>query len=125
MREVVANAVSGFAKTMGLENLTFPESGIMQFAFQKAGTFYVEDKDEGTALYLLKELSEYELADNLRRALIACHYKESRMFDVQCALHEGSHLVFLIWLHHEQVTIPKVEEVLCHLVTMHEKVINN
>lgn len=125
MRDAVADAVIGFAKTMGMENLRLPESGLLQFSFEQAGTFVVEDKEEGTALYLFREVPEYDLAEKLNRALHLCHYKESRGFDVQSALHEGSNLIFLIWLVHEHITVPQVEKVLNHLVNMHEKVMDS
>ena len=125
MRDAVADAVIGFAKTMGLDNLKLPESGILQFTFEQVGTFVIEDKNEGTALYVFREMPEYDLAEKLNLALQLCHYKESRGFDVQSALHEGINLVLLTWLSHEQVTVPKVEEVLNHLTNMHEKVMKS
>ncbi|MCY4178319.1 MAG: type III secretion chaperone SycN [Endozoicomonadaceae bacterium] len=118
----VAEAVSGFAKTMGLNNFKIPSSGIIQFSFENGGTFFVEDKDQGTAVYLLRELPEHEVDDKATLALQLCHYKESRSFDVQSALYDTSKLVFLIWLPHAEISTPKIEEALQHLVRMHEKV---
>ena len=97
MRDNVADAVSSFAKTMGLENIKFPESGVMQFSFDNAGIFFIEDKEEGAAFYLLRELHEYNLNDTMHKALLLCHYKQNHTFDVQSALSESSKLIFLIW----------------------------
>lgn len=122
MHSNVADAVLGFAKTMGLENFKLPKSEVIQFAFENGETFFIEDKDHGTIFYLLRELQEYDMDDKINKALQLCHYKESRGFDVQSSLYDASKLLFLICLSHEEITTPKIEEALQHLVRIHEKV---
>ncbi len=122
MQDVVADAIKGFAKTMGLENLQIPSSSILKFSFENAGTLFVEDQESGTVFYLVRELAEYNLNEKLTKALQLCHYKESRNYDVQCALHESSKLVFLTWLSHQEITTSAIDALLIHLNNLHEKI---
>ena len=121
MHATIANAVKDFAKTMGMANISIPESGVLQFFFERAGNFLVEEKEEGAVFYLMREVPEHSLADKLNKALRLCHYKESHSFDVQTALFEGNHLIFLVWSPYIEATGPKIESILQHLVKLHDK----
>ena len=122
MHKNLANAVSGFAKTMGLNDLQLPDSGIIKFSFEETGVFFIEDQEEGTAFYLLREQPEYVVNSRIKKAFYLCHYKRSHSFDVQSALHEQSNLIFLTRVTHEKITLPVIEEILRHLVGLHEKI---
>lgn len=121
MDKTVTEAVRGFAATMGLNQLDIPESGLLQFSFEEAGTFFIEIREEGVAFYLLREVPDYELNDRVSTALRLCHYRENHRFDVQTALHEHSGLIFLIWLYPQRIDVPRIEQVLQHLVQLHDK----
>ncbi len=119
MREQVEAAVKDFHRTMGVD-MSLPESGRVQHAFETGGTFYIELVEKGVAFYLLREHPEHNINAILEKALELCHFNQSRKFDTQCGLKDGNQILFMVFMTTERITGPDIESILQHLMKLQE-----
>jgi type III secretion system chaperone SycN len=112
-----------FGQSLGMDDLSWPESAVVALDFQRRGVLYLEELDEHLLIYLVKAFDSRDgrLAI-LQRALRACHYREGLPFAAQAALRGEDRLVFLVRLALSGVALPDLERVLETLTQLHEKV---
>ncbi|MCY4472649.1 MAG: hypothetical protein OXC07_07520 [Kistimonas sp.] len=120
MRNMVELAVEDFNKTLGIESMPLPESGVMQFAFSHGGSFFIECTRDGALMYLLRECNEHGMSEIMEKALDLCHFSASRKFDTQCALKDQNSLVFVVHRKFEDISGPEIEKCLQHLTRLHD-----
>ena len=120
MRELVEAAVKDFNRTLGIDDLPFPESGLMEFAFQRGGTFYIKTTDKGALFSLVREMPDHSLDGIVFQALELCHFNQSRKYDTQCALKDSNQLLLNVFMAAESLTGPEIENILQHLMKLHD-----
>ncbi|MCL6270560.1 hypothetical protein M3P05_11560 [Sansalvadorimonas sp. 2012CJ34-2] len=120
MQELVESAVKDFVRTLGADDIAFPESGILQFSFERLGTFYIELGEGGALFYLVRELPDFGIEQSAEKALILCHSDQSQKYDTQCALMKTNHLLFLVFVTAEKLNGQEVESILRYLMKLHD-----
>ncbi|MTI14154.1 type III secretion system chaperone family protein [Sansalvadorimonas verongulae] len=123
MRDLVESAVKNFNRTLGIGELPFPDTGIMQYTFGQGGTFFIELHEKGVLMHLLREIPDHSLDEAGPKALELCHYNQSRKFDTQCALKDGNQLVFITFMTVEKLNGPEIENVLQHLMKLQDSLL--
>ena len=112
-----------FGRSMGMEGLAWPESGVVVLDFANRGVLYLEDRDETLLIYLSRDI---DMRDGklkfLSTALRLCHYRQGLPYVVQVGLRGESSLVFLVRLSAYELTLPELERVLEVLSDLHDRV---
>ncbi len=124
MHDMLVEAVTGFFGTMGIKDYPLSDAPIIEINFEQGGLFNIEDRETGTDFYVTRPVEEYQINEVVSRALELCHYHLNPVFDVQTALFNDEKLIFLIWCPHTQLSVPKIESILMHLISLHDKVFN-
>ncbi|CAM3537882.1 hypothetical protein [Parendozoicomonas haliclonae] len=124
MRERIDDAVKDFNRTLGIQGVGLPESGIMDFAFESGSRFFIKLQENGVLLYLLREIPDFSIDSSSLKALTLCHHQQSRKFDTQCALKDGNQLIFIVSLSSDAITGPDIEVVLQHLMKLQDMVVS-
>ena len=120
MQELVESAVKDFVRTLGADEISFPESGMLEFSFEQSGTFHIELCDGGALFYLLRELPDFGIELAAEKALVLCHPTQSQKFDTHCALKDANQLIFLVFMAAEKLNGPEIESVLQYLMKLHD-----
>ena len=63
-----------FAEAMGIRGFDFGDTGVACFEIEGAGSFYMEQKEEGVLMYLAREIDPFNSLPLLESALAECHY---------------------------------------------------
>ena len=113
-------AVQDFAKTLGINELSFPASGVIHCTFEQAGDFFLEKLGDGILLYLVREVADFQLGAVARKALSLCHFNNSQIFDIQCALKDSNQLLFLVFVTEDRLDGRFVDKALNALVRLHD-----
>jgi type III secretion system chaperone SycN len=115
----VDDAVQAFGRGMGVERMVLPETGSLEIAFERRGSFYLERAGEDLLLYLRRTYA-YASPQLLRRALEACHWRQNRPFVVRIGMRDDD-LVLLIRLPPREITLDRLERALAYLTEMHDQ----
>jgi len=117
-----AEALAEFGRSLGIEGLGWPPSGVLTVRFETRGTLFLEDRGDFIFVYLVREIDPAaEIGPILQKALLACHYREGLPFTVQAGLRGDSSLVFLVRLDSREVTLPALDRVLGLLTDLQER----
>ncbi|WP_153301605.1 hypothetical protein [Endozoicomonas arenosclerae] len=113
--------ISDVGKGIGVENLTFGESGVISIDFESERTLYLERQEEGVLIYMVQGLSRFDASKSLIHALRKCHYTQSLMLPLQAGLKGEEELVWLIYLDNEQFAQPTIESAIEILIRQSEQ----
>ncbi|NJN46462.1 MAG: hypothetical protein HC808_08285 [Candidatus Competibacteraceae bacterium] len=112
-----------FGHSMGMGDLTWPDSGVVVLEFESRGELYLEDRDDALLVYLVRNIDTRGGTLNLlKNALQLCHYRQVLPYVVQVGLRGESSLVFLIRLPANEANLPELERVLDTLTNLHDRV---
>ncbi|WP_257285006.1 hypothetical protein [Endozoicomonas sp. SESOKO1] len=109
------NVVSEFAEAMGIRGFDFGDTGVACFEIEGAGSFYMEQKEEGVLMYLAREIDPFNSLPILESALAECHYKRSFPYPLQVGLQENQ-LVICLFVDDSDFNRPSVERAMQFLM---------
>ena len=118
--EVMADVGRG----MGVEGLSFGNSGVVSFEFEQRGTLYLEQQEDGILVYLIREISPHDGSGILKNAMRACHFTKATRFPMQVGLKGEDQLFLLIYLNNEEFSRPDIEGTIEVLTQQFEKIGN-
>lgn len=114
-------AIAEFGHNLGMSGLNWSESGVIALDFDRRGTLYLEDHDDGLLIYLARNIdSAGTRLRVLQTALQLCHHRQRLPYPVQPGLNGDSTLTFLVHLPVENITLPELERVLETLTRLHD-----
>ncbi len=106
------NVLAEIGQDMGVEGLNFSGTGVVSFEFERMGTLYIEQQEEGVLMYLIRALPSHEIMPVLIQALRQCHYTQSQRFPLQVGVQEREHLFLCIYLANDEFNRPNAESVI-------------
>jgi len=117
-----SGVLAEFGDSLGLGALSWPDSGVMEIAFESRGRLFLEERGDDLLIYLTRELDAPDrMAEILRNALGLCHYRKGLPYSVHAGLRGESTLSFLVRMDAYAVTLPELERILELLTTLHDK----
>ena len=99
-------------RSMGIEGLDFSGSGVVSFEFERMGTLYIEQQEEGVLMYLIRALPTHDFTPVLMNALQQCYFTQSQRFALQVGVQEREQLFLCLYLANEEFSQPNVEAAL-------------
>lgn len=102
------NVVSELGEGMGIDGLSFGDTGVVCLEIEGSGAFYMERKDSGVLMYLAREMDRYNALPVLEQVLAACHYKNSFPYPLQAGLLENQ-LFISLFMNDNDFNRPSVE----------------
>ncbi|MEW4486706.1 CesT family type III secretion system chaperone [Thalassoglobus sp. JC818] len=117
----VSQTMSDFGRSLGFDDLTFDERGMLHLAFDELGTLGLEQQDKQVLIYLMRYFSHAEPA-TLLKSLQICHHRLHDFDWCQAALMKDHHLAIATTLPHQDFQLSRLESVIDQLATMHDEV---
>ncbi len=117
----VDQTVSEFGQTLGMSDLAFDNNGLIQLAFERSGTLFLERADNEVLAYLVRQVPSTSTAV-FRRALSSCHYEHQHPVVIQAGLRGDSELTFLARIPESDFQLPLLERVFQLLDELHNKI---
>lgn len=112
--------LSDFGRQLGLADLRFDASGLVQLGFEQDGSLGIERRDEEVLIYLVRPLDYHD--DTLaERALKLVERRQGWRFPLQAGSLPGQRLLLLTRLPHRAFTLPALEEALQLLDRLHKQ----
>ncbi|WP_257266568.1 hypothetical protein [Endozoicomonas sp. ONNA2] len=109
------NVVSEFAEAMGIRGFDFGDTGVACFDIEGAGSFCMEQKEEGVLMYMAREIDPFNSLPILESALAQCHYKRSFTYPLQVGFNENQ-LVICLFMDDSDFNRPSVERAMQFLM---------
>lgn len=117
----VDQTVAEFGQTLGMSDLAFDNNGLIQLAFERSGTLFLEKADNEVLAYLVRQVPNAD-AGVYRRALSSCHYDRQHPVTIQAGLRGDSELTFLARIPEPDFQLPLLERVFQLLDELHNKI---
>ena len=116
--EVLADVGNG----MGVNGLNFGAEGVICFEYERSGSLYMEQKDEGVLMYLHRDIDSYNPLPAMEQALKECHYTNSYNWPLQGGLKEDQ-LFIGLFLSDDEFNRPDVEKAIQYLISKLDQLI--
>jgi type III secretion system chaperone SycN len=122
----LVSAIDALLKQMGIDPFAIQntdwEHQPLTLEFEKIGTLHIEASTSGLLIALAKEITSFNLAHVLRRALRFIHHKQQLPISVQAGLKGGNTLLFMAVLPTEKQSLSDLNETIDLLGHLHQKV---
>ncbi|KEI70811.1 hypothetical protein [Endozoicomonas elysicola] len=109
------NVITELGEGMGIRGLDFGDTGVVCFQIEGAGSLYMEQKEDGILMYLVREMDSFNSLPILERALAECHYKKSFPYPLQVGVQENQ-LFICLFIHDVDFNRPSVESAMQFLM---------
>ncbi len=109
------NVITELGEGMGIRGLDFGDTGVVCFQIEGAGSLYMEQKDDGILMYLVRDMDSFNNLSILERALAECHYKKSFPYPLQVGVQENQ-LFICLFIHDVDFNRPGVESAMQFLM---------
>ena len=116
------DVIADIGKGMGIDNLSFGESGVLSLAFEHRGELYLEQQEDGVLMYLVRSIPVHDSLGLLIGALKECHYTKASKFPMQVGLKGDEELLLFIYLANEDFSRPNIETTIDTLTQQFEKI---
>ncbi|MDG9672077.1 YopN chaperone SycN-like protein [Hahella sp. CR1] len=93
----------------------------LTLAFERSGTLMIEPHEQGLLLVRLQEISDYDCADLIPKALRAVHYDQPLPLRAHTGMKGPSQLAFIVALSRQQLSIAGLNEALGVLDYLHQQ----
>ncbi len=117
----VDDALGDFGRTLGFDQLRFPDSGPVRLEFDRLGALFFEQLDGQILTYVVRTLDRAD-GELLARALDMCHWRHHHAFPVHAGLHGETELTFAVRIPESDFTVPTIERVVDLLGQLHDAV---
>ena len=105
--------VAEIGKVMGVSDLEFGESGVVNITYDNGGVLSLEDSGSGVLLYYSDLLPSHGGSGLLVEALRWCHYKKrDSSYLLQVGLNGDLELYLCVFLRNEIFEFSKIQEVI-------------
>ena len=116
------DVIADIGKGMGIEGLSFGESGVLNLSFERRGELYLEQQEDGVLMYLVRTISVHDSLGLLVAALKECHYTKASQFPLQVGLKGDEEFLLFIYLANEEFSRPNIETSIETLTQQFEKI---
>lgn len=118
---IVNHTLNEFGKTIGLDDLSFPETGTVSLQIEQMGTLFFEQASDEVLVYLTRPLPPFS-DTALQTALNLCHYEQGHQVVVQAGLRGDDLLAFLARIPAHEFTMPAIDRSISLLEKLHDTV---
>lgn len=107
---------------MGIQGLDFSGTGVVSFEFEQRGTLYMELQEDGVLMYMIREITQFDLLPVYMRALKQCHYTKSLNFLMQVGLQDENQLFLCLFLNNEEFNRSNIESAIQFLTEQFDQI---
>ena len=116
------DVMTDVGKGMGIDGLSFGESGVISLDFEHRGELFLEQQEDGVLMYLVRTISMHDSLGVLINALKECHYTKALRFPMQTGLKGDDELFLFIYLANEEFSRPNIENSMDALAQQFDKI---
>ncbi|WP_067518768.1 hypothetical protein [Endozoicomonas ascidiicola] len=110
--EVLADVGNG----MGVSGLNFGPEGVICFEYERSGSLYMEQKEDGVLMYLHRDIDAFNPLPAMEKALKGCHFTNSYAWPLQVGLKDNQLFIGLFLVDNE-FDRPSVEKAIQYLMS--------
>jgi type III secretion system chaperone SycN len=104
-----------YGSSIGMDNFQSNHAGVAGLDFENGDQLIFEGHDEGLLVSMIRMSQGYELATELQKALLLCHYRAGSSYPIQPGLQGDDHLSLSIYLPRDEAGPSNVEAVVTKL----------
>lgn len=116
-------ALADYGRALGIDSLEFSEQGVVNLAFERTGSLFIERIHDDLLVYLSREI-DHPSAEVYALAFYLCHWRHNHPFGVNPALRHDRTLVFSVRLKEEDVNLPTLQQVIGLLGELHNQILD-